>query len=262
MSLHSTRFWYSGAEEISFNYYDGYAIDFPDGVSGLASNLDTVRSADGVGVTVQRETVPERPITFNGYIMGIPTGEYRRKLERAFAPLSRGRLWAETEDFGIYFIDCISSAAPTIQGLKIAPRFQATLTAPYPYWQGAILQNILLDTSANGGGNFAVNVNSDVPALYSLRLTAGKTSSGISLADAETGETVRYIGTLEPGQVLEIAADASGRVTAAIGGGSVIGKVEMEMKKLSPGSRTLRLTADQGGDLRAEITYREARAGV
>ena len=81
MRFHRTRFWYQGAAEVSFSYYDGYLIDFPAGVSQLDATAVTVRSPDGIGVDIQQQTVPERNVTINGYVFGFPSE----------SPLTQGR---------------------------------------------------------------------------------------------------------------------------------------------------------------------------
>lgn len=258
MSLNRTRFWYEGAERVHFDYYHGLPIDYPSGASELAGTLSTAEAPDGVGVEVQRVSVPERNVTINGYIIQLPTAPVRRLLERAFCPAARGRLWAETEEAERFYLDCISSAAATIEGARSFPRFQVQLSAPYPYWQRDREETVTLA----GAGSVTADIGTDVPALFTLAVTAaGGAASGIRLTVG--GEYVYFSGTLAAGQTLTVSSDAAGRVSATVGGSSVIGQVSGALKKLPAGRQTLTLTAQgAAGTVSATIKYREARAGV
>lgn len=262
MSLNRARFRYTGAEEVRFDYYAGLPIDFPTGAAEIAATISTARAPDGIGALPQITSVPARPITINGYIIQSPSTEPRRKLERAFAPLAEGRLWAVTEDEEEFFLGCISTAAPTIEGKVKYPRFQISLSANYPYWQGAneLTAEILLTGQTTTA---SVEIQSDAPALFRLEITGTGAASGITLTDVEGGGWIRYTGTLAAGKTLAIAVDGVGRVIATAGGQDVIGMVSGEMKKLQPGKRKLTISADfNAGTLTAKIIYREARAGV
>lgn len=260
MSYHRTRFWYSGTEDVSFTFYDGYAIDFPTGVSTLDATLDTVRSPDGIGSAVQQATVPERNVSINGYVVGFPSEEYRRGLERSFAPLSSGRLWAETEAHELFYLDCISAGTPVIEGIRNKPRFQVALVAQYPYWQRDTYEEFLL--SMNGtAGNFSQKIISDVPALFQMDLTA---STGCQSAYVIIGgNELRYNGAIAAGQTLSVQVDPAGRVTAMLGVANVIGNVTGNLKKLPAGAQTIRLEAPgNSGTVTVKMKYKEAKAGV
>lgn len=257
MSLNRARFWYVGRETIDCSFFGGFAIDFPQGAAELASNLDTVRNPDGIGTAVQQMTVSERTVTINGYIVGRPGAEYRRRLERAFAPLSSGRLWAETEEGARFWLDCISSAAPVIAGSRKYPRFQATATALYPYWQCEDETEIRLN-GADGKLQNEVTIDSDAPVLYRLVFSAASGGAGFALGAG--GEELRYTGAIGAGQMLELSADAGGRVTALLDGADVIGNVFGGLKKLPAGKAVWTLETPGGGTV--TIYFREARAGV
>lgn len=260
MSFHRTRFWYSGAGEVSFSYYDGYLIDFPSGVSQLDATVSTVRNPDGVGASAQQVTVPERNVGINGYVFGFPSEDYRRALERAFAPLSPGRLWAETEGHEIFFLDCVSAGAPVIEGIRNKPRFQVALMAEYPYWQRDTFQELTMALTGTAG-EFQREIISDVPVLFSLDLNVSAGCQGAALRVGN--EELRYSGTISAGQTLSIQVDGAGRVACSLGGQSVIGNLTGSLKKLPAGLQTLRLEAPgNGGTVTATIKYREARAGV
>lgn len=256
MSLNRTRFWYEGTGIVQFDLYGGFVIDFPTGAAEVASNLDTVRNPDGIGVSIQQMSTPERLVTINGYIMGLPADVYRRQLERAFAPTSAGKLWAETDARELFYLDCISSAAPAIAGSRKYPRFQVTLTACYPYWQRDGTQEIQLRQAA-GTGQFDVAVLSDAPALFRAEFSAGSAGSAIALCIGAA--ELRYTGAIAAGQLLAVSVDAAGRVAATLDGADVIGNVSGGLKKLPPGQQLLRVEAPPGT---MKITYREARAGV
>lgn len=256
MSLNRTRFWYEGTGIVQFDLYGGFVIDFPTGAAELASNLDTVRNPDGIGVSIQQMSTPERLVTINGYIMGLPADVYRRQLERAFAPTSAGKLWAETDAHEFFYLDCVSSAAPVIAGNRKYPRFQSTLTACYPYWQRDGTKEIQLRQAA-GTGQFNVAVLSDAPALFRAEFSAGSAGSTVALCIGDT--ELRYAGAIAAGQLLVVSVDAAGRVAATLDGADVIGNVSGGLKKLPPGQQLLRVEAPPGT---MKITYREARAGV
>lgn len=260
MRFHRTRFWYQGAAEVSFSYYDGYLIDFPSGVSQLDATAATVRSPDGIGVAIQQQTVPERNIAINGYVFGFPSEDYRRALERAFAPNSTGRLWAETEDLSLFFLDCFSTGTPVIEGIRNKPRFQVALMAEYPYWQRDIFQEFRLELTGQAG-EYQREIISDVPALFELDITASAGCQGAAIRI--DGEELRYNGAISAGQTLSVQVDKAGRVSAMLGGQSVVGNLTGGLKKLPSGNHVIRLeAAGNTGTVTAAIKYREARAGV
>lgn len=258
MSLNRTRFIYEGAETVHFDYYHGLPIDYPSGASELAGTLSTAEAPDGVGVEVQRVSVPERSITINGYIIQLPSAPARRLLERAFAPCSSGRLWAVTEGERRFFLDCISSASAVIAGARQFPRFQVQVSAPYPYWQAEQETTVAIPTA----GSVVEEIGTDVPTLFTLAVTAaGGAANGIRLTVG--GQYLHYAGALSAGQTLTVSSDAAGRVSATVGGSSVIGQVSGALKKLPAGRQTLTLTAQgAAGTVSATIKYREARSGV
>ena len=260
MSYHRTRFWYQGREDVSFSFYDGYAVDFPTGVGQLDASRSTLRNPDGIGVSSQLETVPERNISINGYVMGFPSEDYRRALERSFAPLLPGRLWAETEEHELFYLDCISTGSPVIEGVRNKPRFQISLTAEYPYWQRDIYQELSLSLDG-AAGEFPREIISDVPALFELEITASSGCQGAELV--VRGQALRYNGVIGTGQTLAIRVDGYGLASCMLDGANVIGNLSGGLKKLPAGVQTLRLeTPGNGGTVTAKIKYREARAGV
>lgn len=264
MSLNRCLFWYeAGGERIDFTFYGGFPIDYPSGVDGLGATISTNRSMDGIGTEIQLAQVPERPVNITGTINTPDTREQVRKLHRMFAPLKKGRLYAETMEHEVFYLDCISSSEPTVQGKRRFPHFLVQLSAGYPYWQAADEREIIL-THTGTRTTASVMVESDVDAVYSVVFTCtGGSCKNLALMDNKTGLGMRYSGTLDAGDRLEITISEFGRVTASVGGESVIGLVEADMKKLPAGARLLELLAEENsGTITAEITYKEARAGV
>lgn len=260
MSYHRARFWYQGREDVSFSFYDGYAVDFPTGVGQLDASRTTLRNPDGIGVSCQLETVPERNISISGYVMGFPSEDYRRSLERTFAPLSTGRLWAETEGYELFFLDCVSTGSPVIEGVRNKPRFQIALAAEYPYWQRDTFQELSFSMEG-AAGEFQREIISDVPVLFELEITASSGCQGAALV--VVGQELRYNGAIAAGQRLAIRVDGAGRASCTLGGADVIGNLTGGLKKLPAGMQTLRLEAPGNvGTVNAKIKYREARAGV
>lgn len=260
MSYHRARFWYQGAENIHFGLYDGFIVDFPTGVGQLDISRSTLRNPDGIGVSCQLETVPERNISINGYVMGFPCETYRRMLERAFAPLSTGKLWAETESHELFFLDCISTGSPVIEGVRNKPRFQVALVAEYPYWQRDTIQELSFALTWTAE-EFRREINSDVPALFNLEITASAGCQGAALVIGD--QELRYNGAILAGQTLSVRVDGYGLVSCMLGGADVIGNLSGGLKKLPPGMQTLKLEAPgNSGTVTAKIKYREARAGV
>ena len=260
MSYHRARFWYQGAENIHFGLYDGFIVDFPTGVGQLDASRSTLRNPDGIGVSCQLETVPERNISINGYVMGSPCEAYRRMLERVFAPLSTGKLWAETEGGELFFLDCISTGSPVIEGVRNKPRFQVALVAEYPYWQRDTIQE--LSFAMEGAvREFQREIISDVPALFELEITASAGFQGAALVIGD--QDLRYNGAILAGQTLSVRVDGYGLVSCMLGGADVIGNLSGGLKKLPAGMQTIKLEAPgNSGTVTAKIKYREARAGV
>lgn len=260
MSLNRTRFYFMGADTVGFDYYHGMPIDYPSGAAEITATANTAANPDGVGVEMQRMTVPERPVNINGYIIALPSAPCRRQLERAFAPLAKGRLWAVTEGRWKFWLDCVS-AGFAIEGAQKFPRFQVQLLAAYPYWQ-AEEARVVTVTAAGTRGQTAAEIITDVPALFTLRIAAaGGGASGLRLAAG--GAWLGYGGDLADGEMLTVSADAAGRVSADVDGQSVVGLISGELKKLTAGAQVLTLTAQSNaGVLTATISYKEARAGV
>ena len=260
MSYHRARFYYQGRDEVHFSFYDGYVVDFPTGVDQLDASRSTLRNPDGIGVSCQQETVPERNISISGYVVGFPSEEYRRALERTFAPLSTGRLWAETEGHELFFLDCFSTGTPVIEGIRNKPRFQVALMAEYPYWQRDVFQEFRLELAGEAGED-PREIISGVPVLFELDITASAGCQGAAIR--MDGEELRYNAYLSAGQTLSVQVDKAGRVSAMLGGQSVVGNLTGGLKKLPPGNHVIRLeAAGNTGTVTAAIKYREARAGV
>lgn len=264
MSLNRCRFWYeTDGDRVDFTFYGGFPIDYPSGADGLQATVSTNRSMDGIGAEIQLSQVPERPMNFSGYIITQETGPEARKLHRMFAPLKKGRLYAETAEHGVFYLDCYSAAEPTVEGKRRFPRFLVQITASYPYWQSAETKMLSLRMTGTGPMG-TVPVESDVDAVYSAVFScSGGSCQNLALADRQTGLGIRYTGTLSSGEQLVVTISEFGRVAASIGGRNVIGLIDAGLKKLPAGSRVLDLSAEaNSGTITAEITYREARAGV
>lgn len=259
MSLNRTTFRFCGSETVPFTFYGGFAINFPTGAAALDCSLSTVRSADGIGTVLQQATAPERNITIDGYIVGVPSAVYRRALERAFAPLAAGRLWAETEEHARFYLDCISTAAPAIGGARTSPRFQVQLAALFPYWLSEAEREIRLDT-ASGAAEVDADIISDVPIPYRAEIFAPTGCQGAVIEAG--GQELRYTGTIPAGGTLRLAADAAGRITAALDGADVIGQVSGALRKLPPGRQRLCLALPAESAGTAKLFYREGRSGV
>lgn len=263
MSLNRCLFWYeAGAERIDFTFYGGFPIDYPSGVDGLGATISTNRSLDGVGTEIQLAQVPERPINITGYIITPDTREQERKLHRMFAPLKKGKLYAETMEHEVFYLDCISASEPTVQGKRRFPHFLVQLSAGYPYWQAVEEREITL-TLTGTRTTAAVRVESDVDAVHRAVLRCTGSCENIAILDDASKMELRYSGSLRPGEVLEITISPFGKVSALINGESVIGLVDCSLKKLPTGSRNLTITAESNsGSITAEIFYKEGRAGV
>lgn len=264
MSLNRCRFWYeTDADRLDFTFYGGFPIDYPSGVDGLQATVSTNKSLDGIGSEIQLSQVPERPMSFSGYIVTQETGQEERKLHRMFAPMKKGRLYAETAEHEIFWLDCYSAAEPTVQGKRRFPRFLVQITASYPYWQADETKTLSF-RMAGTGFTGTVSVESDVDAVYrALFSCSGGSCRNLTLTDQKTGLGIRYAGTLSDGDTLAVVISEFGRVFAGIGDQNVIGLVDADFKKLPVGSRMLKLTAEENsGTITAMITYREARAGV
>ena len=264
MSLNRCTFWYeTDGKQLDFTFYGGFPVDYPSGVDGLNATVSTVRSMDGVGADVQLAQVPERPVSLTGYIITADAPQEARLLHRMFAPMKRGKLYARTQDREVFYLDCYSSAEPTVEGKKRLPRFLLQLTAGYPYWQSVDSKTLSLSLTGTGSTS-VVKVESDVDAVYGAVFScSGGSCKNLALTDKQTGLSLRYSGTLAADERLVVTISEFGRVAAAIGDRNVIGLVAADMKKLTAGNRTLELTAEENsGTVNAEITYREGRAGV
>lgn len=264
MSLNRCTFWYEAdGKRLDFTFYGGFPVDYPSGVDGLNATVSTIRSMDGIGADVQLAQVPERPISFTGYIITADAAQETRLLHRMFAPMKKGRLYARSQDCEVFYLDCYSSAEPTVEGKKRLPRFLVQLTAGYPYWQ-SVDSKIMSLSMTGAGSTSAVNVDSDVDAVYSAVFSCtGGSCKNLALTDKETGLSLRYSGTLDADERLVVTISEFGRVAAAIGDRNVIGLFDADLKKIPAGNRVLELTAEENsGTVTAEITYREGRAGV
>lgn len=264
MNLNRCRFWYETDDDrMDFTFYGGFPINYPSGVDGLMATVSTNKSLDGIGSEIQMSQVPERPMSFSGYIVTQETSQEERKLHRMFAPMKKGRLYAETAEHERFWLDCYSVAEPTVEGKRRFPRFLVQITASYPYWQADETKTLSLRMTGTGSTG-AVTVESDVDAVYSAVFScSGGSCKNPALTDRKSGLGIRYTGSLSSGEQLVVTISEFGRVSASIGGRNVIGLVEEDLKKLPAGSRVLKLTAEENsGTITAIITYREARAGV
>lgn len=264
MSLNRARFWYeSGGETVNFDFYSGFPINFPAGADSLQATTMSNKNIDGIGSEIQTAQVPERTVTISGYIVTPYTHQENRLLQRIFATMKKGRLYAEDAEHEIFWLDCVSIAQPTVEGKKRFPRFQIQLMASYPYWQS---EDVTTEQMAMSGtqARKELLIVSDVPAIYGISIScAGGSCGGLTFTDLESGDSVQYSGELAAGERLDIAISGSGKLTATIGERNVIGLVDADMTKLPAGRRAFVITAESNsGTITAEIRYREGRGGV
>lgn len=254
----------SGNDSIDFSFYGGFVINFPVGADSLTVSLNNVDNVDGIGSMVGNASVSARPITIEGYIVGYEQEQLRRLLQRTVVPLRQGKLTAEDNHGNVYYLDCVPVTTPAIEGERCLPRFQLQLSAPYPYWQRTEHTDIpILLTADSMYAN--VDIQSDVPAMYQLYLTAsGGSVSSIWLTDTVSRKQAAYLGEIPDGKTLVISFREDGRVYANIDGTSVINNIRCTLKKLDPGSYPLYISAVRaaGAQLSCVLRYWEGRAGV
>lgn len=251
--------WEGLGETIPLQAVEGYLIDWPQGADAISMSFTEARTPDGIGSTAWETLIPARPITITGYILGLPLDVMTRRLLRAFAAGSTGRLISTDRAKRSWSLECKVMQSPMVEGVPSLPRFQLQVRADYPYWE----REEETTASIPVGSWQEVNVGGDVPAVYQIKISiASGNADGIRIADLGTGAVMDYEGTVESGQELTLSVSRSGRVACTLDGASVINAVSGGLRKLPPGRREIKIICAPGVTGTAEIRYREAVSGV
>lgn len=117
-------------QEIIFEAEYGFIINKPVGIDTVSISLSQAQGINQVGSTIQSSNVQSRPVTINGYLVGLDQMADKNKLLSVIRPDLSGKLYADD-----YYLVVNPTATPAIEARKQFAAFQFSLLAAYPYWQ-------------------------------------------------------------------------------------------------------------------------------
>lgn len=255
-----------------------------DALSGLEVDLGTSQGFSQMGQTVETRSVSGAPLQITGKIFrNIPA--IKAAMRRVFAPFRKGKLIFN----GTHYLQVEVKSSPAISPIRDNGAFSLELFAPFPFWRS-------VQTSTYGIGvieplfSFPVTYSStephefgsrssekftniindgDVPTAFSLSIRTTATSTNTTITNVLTGQFLRVTGTLNIGEVVEIARDSSGQLSATLTADGVttdiISRVDDDsnLYELAVGDNIMLVSDDEAsGALIVNINFDPAFGGV
>ncbi len=213
-----------GNELLPLTPDNGIILTDIDGLTVQNVTLDTTSTINGIGETVNAQTVASKNISIGGVLAGASSAK-RKALLHAIVPTKP----AELQIDDTYKITVYPTQTPDIERYDRNAYFSVMLRAPYPYFemiaaaerqmngiQGKFmfpctLTSFMLGEKIDLVYQIVENVGS-VPCGFICTITATGTVVNPYIQNMDTGETVTLKKTLTAGESLRYAYQ-SGRVT-------------------------------------------------
>lgn len=267
----------AAGETLEFSKHSGFFLeDFPL-LSGLDITLTTGQSIDQIGGTVESQVISPKSCTIKGFIRGDGT-EGKRRLLQVLTPLQAGKFTVNGE----YSMEVVVSDTPTVERLRMFPRFDFGVTAAYPFWQKDF--SALVPVSGVIGmfrfpwffrsyqfgylvsSYYSTVTNSGhIPTYFDLQITAIGVAKNPVFSNVETGAYLKLNKTFAVGERVDIIIRPD-RVTAT---SSLVGDIQglidigSTLFSFDPGDTTLRYDAEEGrSNLTIQLTLTDKFAGV
>ena len=213
-----------GNELLPLTPENGIILTDIDGLTVQNVTLDTTSTINGIGETVNAQTVASKNISLSGVLTGASNAK-RKALLHAVVPTKA----AELQIDDTYKITVYPTQTPDIERYDRNANFSVMLRAPYPYFelitaterqmngiQGKFtfpceLTSFMLGEKIDLVYQIVENAGS-VPCGFICTITATGTVENPFIQNMDTGETVTLKKTLTAGESLRYAYQ-SGRVT-------------------------------------------------
>ncbi len=205
----------SDGRSFAFGYKAGVLYKI-DPLGDLPIELETSQGYQQIGATVESRSISGVTRTITGRIVRN-TDHCKRQLRDIFAPCVTGRLTVA----GKYYCDAEVQRCPAISAATRWPTFSFQLYCPNPYW---------LSVSETSATTLQVTPTFTLPVCYdthqyglrtqaewlkihnagletqdfTLTMTAHGTVVNPAVLDPETGETLRFLVTLEDTDQLKV----------------------------------------------------------
>jgi len=255
-----------------------------DALSGLEVDLGTSQGFAQVGQTVEARSVSGAPLQITGKIFrNIPAT--KAAMRRAFAPFRKGKLIFN----GTHYLLVEVKSSPAVSPIRDNGSFSLELFAPFPFWRSArtstygigVIEPLFsfpvtyssTETHKFGSRSserFTNIINSgDVPTAFSLSIRTTAASTNVTITNVLTGEFLRIIGTLNIGDVVEIARDSSGQLSATLTADGVTTDIvsrvddDSNLYELAVGDNIILVSDNEtSGGLIVDISFDPAVGGV
>jgi len=261
--------------EVEFDISTGFIISEMSGLTENSITLSTSQGFTQIGSTVQGTSVEEKPISIEGTILGYAKDQAALLLD-TILPDVIGQLIYNDE----WAITVYPTETPYVEQYDHNPKFQFSLTAPYPYWSKAqetnvslagiepmfsfpwdLSQSFTFGTRLSPAFAWIYNPGS-VESLYSITFRA--MSEGVTnprITNAKTYEYLHIKKDMALGETITVSITYGGvNVTSDIGGTvtDIIGyfDIQSDLYRMHPGDNVIAYNADTGRDnLDVNVTF-------
>lgn len=251
-----------------------------DPINGVDVDISTSQGVNQVGVTVDQQSV--------GGVYREITGDFLAGDAAAAAFLNAlpyntaGTLYL----FDKYFARIVVSKTPYITGYNGILHFSLMVLCDKPYWLSLTASEYQLG-GYTAAFQFAVNyaephtfgIKNDawtniantgsLPVPYTARFTASAAVQNPSLLNVLTGDHVKLLTILEPGDSIELYRTTSGKVAVTRTRDGIASNIfgtldeDSTLFDLAPGDNVLRMSADAGTEaLQASLSFYPMFSGI
>jgi hypothetical protein len=271
------RYVNARGDTLTFDYDHGYLISKPKGIDTVNIKLSQAQGINQVGGTVQSVTVQARPVTVSGVVVGNNEA-LKAALVATVRPDIPGKLYADD-----YFLDVYVTATPTVDAREKCAKFQFSLSAAYPYWQKAdkvakalcgVERMFKFPWNISRAYQFGQRTETQfanvantgqLPVPFTAAFTATDTVTNPWVENVQTGDFMRIIKTMEPGETV-VVENTHGKtyVTSSVDG-DIRGALSLysNLFRLDVGDNVLKPHADSGLEhLDVQITFAPEIPGV
>ena len=276
--LYKMKYTNSRGHSITFSREQGLWVSEFSLLSGTEVTLSTSQSINQVGASVESQVVEPKTSTIKGFIQGNGKTQ-KHNIINTIIPLDAGTIVVNDE----YSIDVYVEESPIVDLETRFPRFEFSVTAPYPFWERTLKTTVAMSgifgmfrfpwnitetykfgemvesyfTSANNKGH--------IPTFYSIEIVSNGTTVNPVISDALTGSFIKLNKTLTVGERvnIDIRPDSLTAISSIDGDIEGLIDIESDLFTLPVGGTILKYDAEEGRtNLAVTLKYSDKLAGV
>lgn len=276
--LYKMKYTNSRGQSITFSREQGLWVSEFSLLSGTEVTLSTSQSINQVGASVESQVVEPKTSTIKGFIQGNGKTQ-KQNIINTIVPLDTGTIVVNGE----YSMDVYIEESPIVDLETRFPRFEFSVTAPYPFWERTIKTNVAMSglfgmfqfpwniTETYKFGEMvesyftSVNNKGHVPTFYSIEIVSNGTTVNPVISDALTGSFIKLNKTLTVGERINIDVKPDSLTAISSIDGDIEGLIDIEsdLFTLPVGSTILKYDAEEGrANLTVTLKYSDKLAGV